>query len=240
MADNVQFILDRMSSMLQRMAELEVFTSVEIKSIVKKTTDYEYVLKRRQLKPSDFYGYLEYEINLDKLRSIRCATKGAGNKEKQDAFRVLDGVFVKHISYIFDRAIRRFPSEYTLWADYIAFLKERKAVSALNAVFGKALSLNPKNEDFWMQAAVHELDTNNNIHAARTLLQVTNHPLILSILSPYINPMKPCTNLSFTVVSTTTTLLQRSLRANKTSQQLWCKYFELELWNAVRINERQR
>ena len=180
MADNVQFILDRMSSMLQRMEELEVFTSMEIKSIVKKTTDYEYVLKRRHLKPSDFYGYLEYEINLDKLRSIRCATKGAGNKEKQDAFRVLDGVFVKHISYIFDRAIRRFPNENTLWADYIAFLKERKAVSALNAVFGKALSLNPKNEDFWMQAAVHELDTNNNIHAARTLLQVIANPLLFN------------------------------------------------------------
>ena len=188
MADNVQFILDRMSSMLQRMEELEVFTSTEIKSIVKKTTDYEYVLKRRQLKPSDFYGYLEYEINLDKLRAIRCATKGAGNKEKQDAFRVLDGVFVKHISYIFDRAIRRFPSEYTLWADYIAFLKERKAVSALNAVFGKALSLNPKNEDFWMQAAVHELDTNNNIHAARTLLQVLIYlpPFYDLIISFYI------------------------------------------------------
>jgi hypothetical protein len=36
------------------------------------------------------------------------------------------------------------------------------------------------------------------------------------------------------------TLLQRSLRANKTSHKLWKKYFELELWNAVRITERQR
>ena len=203
MADNVQFILDKLATTLQRMGALGVFNKEEIQSVVKRTTDYEYVLKRRQLKPADFYEYLKYEINLDKLRALRCAARGARNKEKQDAFRALDGAFLRHISYIFDRAVRRFPSETALWADYISFLRSRNAVSALNAVFGKALSLNPKNEEFWMQAAAHELDANNNVHAARTLLQ-------------------------------------RSLRANKVSRPLWLKYFELELWNAVRINERQR
>jgi len=203
MADNVQFILDKLATTLQRMGALGVFNKEEIQSVVKRTTDYEYVLKRRQLKPADFYEYLKYEINLDKLRALRCAARGARNKEKQDAFRALDGAFLRHISYIFDRAVRRFPGETALWADYISFLRSRNAVSALNAVFGKALSLNPKNEEFWMQAAAHELDANNNVHAARTLLQ-------------------------------------RSLRANKVSRPLWLKYFELELWNAVRINERQR
>ena len=169
---------------------------------MKKRTDYEYLMRRRQLTPGDFYGYLQYELNLDKLREIRCDYNNAA-KDKADAFRTVEGSCLRHISYIFDRAIRRFPSEMGLWADYVSFLKKKKLIAALNAVFGKALSLNPKNEDLWLQAAVHELDVNNNLHSARTLLQ-------------------------------------RSLRANKLSLRLWKKYFELELWNAVRITERQR
>lgn len=169
---------------------------------MKKRTDYEYLMKRRQLTPADFYGYLQYELNLDKLRVIRCDYNNAG-KDRADAFRVVEGACLRHISYVFDRAIRRFPSEMNLWADYVSFLKSKKLTSALNAVFGRALSLNPKNEDLWLQAAVHELEINNNLHSARTLLQ-------------------------------------RSLRANKLSLKLWKKYFELELWNAVRITERQR
>ena len=159
-------------------------------------------MRRRLLTPADFYSYLQYELNLDKLRVIRCDYNNVG-KERADAFRTVEGACQRHISYIFDRAIRRFPSEMGLWADYVSFLKERKLISALNSVFGKALSLNPKNESLWLQAAIHELDVNNNLHSARTLLQ-------------------------------------RSLRANKTSQKLWKKYFEFELWNAVRITERQR
>jgi hypothetical protein len=159
-------------------------------------------MKRRQLTPADFYNYLQYELNLDKLRIIRSDYNNAP-KEKADAFRIIEGAFLSHISYIFDRSIRRFPSEMSLWGDYISFLKEKKLNSALNAVFSKALSLNPKNEDLWLQASVHELEVNNNLHSTRTLLQ-------------------------------------RSLRANKMSLRLWSKYFELELWNAIRITERQR
>jgi hypothetical protein len=58
-----------------------------------------------------------------------------------------------------------------LWQDYIDFLKGTQSVSILNAVFGKALSLHPKHEDFWYQAACFELETNGNSHAARILLQ---------------------------------------------------------------------
>ena len=169
---------------------------------MKRRTDYEYVLRRRQLTPADFYGYIQYELNLNKLLVMRCEFNKV-DKEKGDAYRVVEGACQRHISYIFDRAIRRFPSEIGLWSDYIKFLKEKNLIKALNAIFGRALSLNPKNENMWLQAAVHELSVNHNLHSARTLLQ-------------------------------------RSLRANKYSQKLWKKYFELELWSAVRITERQR
>ena len=69
--------------------------------------------------------------------------------------------------------------------------------STLNTVFGRALALHPRCEKLWLLASIHEIETNNNIHAARTLLQ-------------------------------------RALRVNKQSQQLWRRYFELELWAALR------
>ena len=195
-----------MSGLFRQLRELEIFTPDEVGAIVKRRTDFEYVMKRRQLFIEDFYGYLQYEINLDKLRALRCQRlekAGGGGKERQDAIRNVKSLCSRHICSIFDRATRRFPNNMDIWADYIAYLKEAKCTSVLNAVFGKALSLHPKNQDFWIQAAVHELDENNNVHAARVLFQ-------------------------------------RALRSNKSSQKLWLRYFELELWNSARIIERNK
>lgn len=174
MADGVQYVMDRMSGLFRQLQELEIFTTDEVGAIVKRRTDFEYVMKRRQLFIEDFYGYLQYEINLDKLRVLRCQRlekSGGGGKERQDAIRNVKSQCSRHICSIFDRATRRFPNNMDIWADYIAYLKESKSTSVLNAVFGKALSLHPKNQDFWIQAAVHELEENNNVHAARVLFQ---------------------------------------------------------------------
>ena len=172
MADSAQYIMDRMSGLLRQLQELEIFSVGEIGDIVRKRADFEYVMKRRQLFIEDFYGYLQYEINLDKLRMIRCQRlEMSGGKERQDAFRNVKAHFLRHICSIFDRATRRFPDNMDMWTDYLAYLKESKSISVLNTVFGKALSLHPKNEDFWIQAAVHELEENNNVHAARVMFQ---------------------------------------------------------------------
>jgi len=166
--------MDRMAGHLRQLESLCLFSAAEIKSIVKKRTDHEYVMQRRQLTPEDFYSYLQYEINLDKLRAIRCdklEKSGGSDKQRQDALRNIKAACSRHICSVFDRATRRFPNNMELWTDYIAYLKDSKSSSILNTIFGKALALHPKNIDFWLQAAVHEIDENNNVHAARTLLQ---------------------------------------------------------------------
>eukprot|EP01041_Mallomonas_annulata_P004205 gene4205-8365_t len=203
MADKVQFILDRMAPMFRQLVQNEIFTSDEVQKVIKKRTDHEYVLRRRQLTIADFYNYLQYEINLDKLRILRCQRIGLNNlKDKKSEMRQLNTSFLRHINYIFERAIRRFPKELSLWSDYISFLKTKNATTILSTVFGRLLSLFPKNEDLWLQAAIHELEINNNAHATRILLQ-------------------------------------RSLRVNKTSQKLWLKYFEMELWYLLRNDTRK-
>ena len=151
MADGVQFVLDRMAPTFRQMEELEVFEKGEVKSIVKKRTDFEYVLKRRQLTVGDFYKYLESEVQLEKLLCLRCERNFGGEvkasgklKSRQDGLRNLKTAAIRHICTIFDRAIRRFPNEFDLLMDYVNFLKEHKSNSILNEVFGRALALHPK------------------------------------------------------------------------------------------------
>lgn len=172
--------------------------------IVKKRTDYEYMLRRRQLQADDYNQYLEFEVNLERLRSIRQdKMRDDRTTEKKILLRTVRAAFIRHISYIFERAIRRFPHNLGFWADYISFLKQKKSNTILNTVYGRALSLHPKYTDFWLQAAVHELETNSNTHAARVVLQ-------------------------------------RGIRCNPNSAELWHRYFDLELWNALRMIERQK
>ena len=172
--------------------------------MIKKRTDFEYVLRRRQLKPSDFQGYLEFEINLDRLQTLR-AEKFEKDRSKDSVLlhRSVLAASIRHIAYIFERAIRRFPSDMSFWEDFIAFLKLKKSNAMLNRVYGKALSLHPTNVNFWLQASIHELENNGNAHAARVLLQ-------------------------------------RGIRSNKGSSELWSRYFDLELWSALRVTERKK
>jgi hypothetical protein len=156
--------------------------------------------------PSDYYGYIAYELNLDTLRDLRSSritSKAGAEKELKDAIRNLEANFFRHICYVFERGLRRFPAEASLWADFVQFLKKKKSSSVLNTILGRALALFPKNEQFWIEAAAHELSDNNSTHAARLLFQ-------------------------------------RGLRVNKSSKELWKRYFELELWNISRITERQK
>lgn len=53
------------------MQKKSIFTPVEIKSIIKRRTEFEYALARRVVKKEDFLKYLEYEMNLEALRRKR-------------------------------------------------------------------------------------------------------------------------------------------------------------------------
>lgn len=145
----------------------------EIQSIVRKRTDFEYVLKRRQLTPDDFVAYLQYELNLEKLRELRCQRfeEESHTREEKDAIRNVKSCFSRHVIYIFDRALRRFASETSLWADYIGYLKKSNSNAALNTALGRAIALFPNNENMWIEASAHEMTTNNSAEAARKLLQ---------------------------------------------------------------------
>ena len=92
-------------------------------------------------------------------------------KEQKNNYYKLQANMIKHICYIYNRAVRRFSYDNQLWIEYIDFLQIMKSYSLLNGVYGQALALNPKCEALWISAVVYEINVNNNIHAARILYQ---------------------------------------------------------------------
>ena len=84
--------------------------------MVKKRTDFEYRLRRRQQTTADYYGYLKYELGLEELRALRCRKQGKSqgdgkegeglSKEMLNRHRKLQSTFMRHISYVFERALR--------------------------------------------------------------------------------------------------------------------------------------
>lgn len=222
MADRVRYNLDRLAPLFKQLQDLTIFTSEEVKQIVKKITDYEYILRRHQLTESDYTSYIEYQLKLERLRYIRCINlmehdenenkKETNNshtkmklksKDLKSEIRLIEASIIRHIAYIFDRAIARFPSNFQFWIDYISFLKEKGSKALVNSVYGRLLSSYPKKVDVWIEAAAHELETNANSHTARILLQ-------------------------------------RALRFNSSCKKLWLYYFNFEIWNATRIVDRKR
>lgn len=174
MADRVRFVMDRMSSTFAKLTDMKIFAEVEVKSIARRRTDFEYTMMRRMLYEADYYSYIDYEISLYKLLQLRIAPLIVGrtkDKDLQSNLRNVRAAFAHHVVYIFERATRRFPGSLNLWQDYISFLKDANEAKRLGTVLGKAIALYPKKYEFWALASSHELESNQNVPAARSLLQ---------------------------------------------------------------------
>lgn len=144
----------------------------EVRAIVKRRTDFEYSLRRMEMTVATYEEYLQYEFALDKLLEIR--SKKLISKVEKSVVSLLRGLktaSIRHIHYIFERGLRRFPNNFELWDEAINFLAKKQSNALLDELLGKAIALHPKEPHFWIRTAEHELQHNNNIHAARVLMQ---------------------------------------------------------------------
>lgn len=133
----------------------------------------EYSLRRFELTVANYEEYLRYEYALDKLLEVRSKKCMKTMKEKKfiSLLRGLKTASIRHIHYIYERGLRRFADEIPLWDAAISFLEYKQSNALLDELLGKAIALHPKKVHFWIKAAEHELQHNNNIHAARVLMQ---------------------------------------------------------------------
>ncbi|KAL9957450.1 hypothetical protein ACROYT_G039085 [Oculina patagonica] len=71
MAEYVQQNLEGMLPELEELERMGVFSSDEIKTIIRKRREFEYRLQKRIVQKTDFLRYMQYEINLVMLKKKR-------------------------------------------------------------------------------------------------------------------------------------------------------------------------
>ncbi|PFX20216.1 U3 small nucleolar RNA-associated protein 6-like [Stylophora pistillata] len=182
MAEYVQQNLEGMLPELEELERLGVFSSDEIRTIVRKRREYEYRLQKRIVQKSDFLRYMQYEINLDMLKKKRKSRLGIRrNLQAEHAA-------MKKIHTLFQEPFM--PT---------VVLGDKCSVAQLTEL-GKSTCIHTY---LWIMAAKWEFEENKNIPNCRSLLQ-------------------------------------RGLRVNSSSQQLWLEYFRMELLHVEKIHNRRK
>ncbi|KAG2432848.1 hypothetical protein HXX76_008581 [Chlamydomonas incerta] len=166
MADTVQYLMEQMIPELEDLEQKGYFTRAEVKKIVQKRQNFEYLLKRRAALKEDYYRYADFEMKLEELRQARKAKKHIKGKKG-----LAEVGIVRRIHFIFERAGRKFRSDLSLWLRWIEVCKRYKSTKQLSKVITKALSRHSTVSALWIEAARWEFDTNNDMAAARSLMQ---------------------------------------------------------------------
>lgn len=220
MAEHVQAALDDMVAPLRDWLDRGIFSDAEIKAIVSRRRESEYALRRRAARKADFLRYIESEMALESLRKLR--TKKVSNrrdrKNEETAVRNKNGGLpigdvhvVQLIHLLFVRALRKFRSDVALHLQHAAFAKESKSYNKLTTIYTEALQVHPRNVGLWIEAASHEFFG----HREGQKLHGGG-----SIQSARV-------------------LMQRGLRINAKSQDLWIQYFCLELHYLQKLRGRR-
>ena len=233
MAEQVQAALDQMVEPLRDLMDRHIFTESEIRLIVNRRRESEYLLRRRAARKADFIRYIDAEMTLERLRSLRTFKKkrdhrknqrqkdaitsddddddddddGGGNDDNENENKkehIGDVHIVQHIHLLFVRLIRKFRGDISLHLRHAEFCKTVKSLTRLGRVYAEALQIFPRESGLWIEAASHEFfGPNRSVKAARVLLQ-------------------------------------RALRLNERIEELWLQYFTLELHYAQTLKGRSR
>ncbi|KAJ3235328.1 U3 snoRNP protein [Chytriomyces hyalinus] len=213
MAEQVRFHLEKMLPELEDLEQKGVFTKLEIRDIVKRRTDHEYAIHRRIGRRADFLKYIEYEINLDRLRKKRKLRLGLDMSQEEQSnplegskllgYTLSDYSLTRRVNALYQKALKKFAGDVELWVLYFDWAKSMGSSAVLGRSFARAIQLHPTNPSMYILAAQYEFQDNNNMTSARVLMQ-------------------------------------RGLRFNKEAKSLWHEYLKLELLWTEKIKERRR
>ena len=120
--------------------------------MVRRRRDFEYKLKRRISQLEDYLRYIDYELSIEfkrrkRVQSLFEAAKvsaGPPSQQKQSQqqtaskkLSISDFAGVRHIHYIFKRALRKFNGDISLWLTFIDFCKRFQSYKTLGKVFAQ-------------------------------------------------------------------------------------------------------
>jgi len=216
MSEQVQAALDQMIPALRDLMNSGIFSEAEVQAIVTRRRESEYLIRRRVVRKSDYMQYIHAEYNLERLRLLR-KKKLNINKDKVEQGNncglndkyisqstIGDASIIQLIHLLFIRAKYKWRDDLSWHIQHAEFAKEVKSSKMLGVIYAEALQLHPRNAAMWIEAASHEYfgyNIDSNIISASYNKSIDNARV----------------------------LLQRGLRINPKSEDLWLQLFSLEL-----------
>lgn len=170
MSDLVQSTLEGMAVELNLLAKAKLFTRKEVRAIVRRRKRFEYLIRRHGVDRHDFVKYLSYETRLERLREKRLRRHAAGQAAAVALHPLVRGGGIRHIHFVYARALKKFPGDVGLWRAYVAFCQRTGASRSIANALGRALALHPRVAPLWAFAARWELESNANIRNARAIM----------------------------------------------------------------------
>ena len=134
MAEQVQATLDTMVAPLRDLMDRGIFSDEEIKAIVSRRRASEYLLRRRAARKADFIRYIEDEIKLEELRSLRTRRLFGSNETPKSQLPIGDVHIVQNIHLLFVRALRKFRGDINLHLQHAEFSKAFHSYGRLSLI----------------------------------------------------------------------------------------------------------
>ncbi|OAA65361.1 U3 small nucleolar RNA-associated protein 6 [Niveomyces insectorum RCEF 264] len=142
--DKARFYLERTVPQLREFESKEIFTKDEIRTLVRKRTDFERLILSPGSQPSDFLTYIAWEQSLENLRAKRCLRlrikKSTGHSGQA---RILQ---------TFERGVNRHPGSAILWRRYLEYAAQVKATKQWRRIMTRALRMLPSDAELWVKA----------------------------------------------------------------------------------------
>ncbi|CZR64241.1 related to UTP6-U3 snoRNP protein [Phialocephala subalpina] len=162
-SDKARFYLEQAVPQLQEFKEKKIFNEDEIRTLVKKRSDFEHKVLARGSQPVDFARYAAWEIGLETLRQKRCKRlriKGSTTHSGQ-----------ARIFNIFDRGTKKHPGDVALWMSYLEYARTAKANKKFKTILTAAIRLHPTKSELWLYAARWTLEAEADMNGARSYMQ---------------------------------------------------------------------
>ncbi|KAI1763253.1 U3 small nucleolar RNA-associated protein 6-domain-containing protein [Hypoxylon sp. FL1150] len=156
--EKARFYLERAVPQLREFEAKGIFTADEIRSLVRKRTDFEHVVLSPGNKSTDWLNYAAWEKSLESLRAKRCRRLQIRASSKHTGQGRVFGIL--------ERAVNRHPSSIELWTEYLTYAKAMKATKRYRKVMTRALRMHPTKPELWVLAGRRSA-SNGDMQAAR-------------------------------------------------------------------------
>ncbi|KAI0878270.1 U3 small nucleolar RNA-associated protein 6-domain-containing protein [Hypoxylon argillaceum] len=157
-AEKARFYLEQAVPQLREFEAKGIFNPDEIRSLVRKRTDYEHIVLSPGNKAQDWLNYVAWERSLETLRAKRCRRLEIRASSKH----IGEG----RVFGILERSVNRHPGSLELWKEYLSYATKMRATKRYRKVMTRALRMHPAKPELWVLAGRRSASS-GDMHAAR-------------------------------------------------------------------------